>query len=222
MGSPNQLDLVQRHRDLFQPPYLEVGSRDYGTTQNLRALFPDDEYVGIDMLAGDGVDLVLDLTHDFDHVDHALGHRRVGTIFCVSVLEHCDQPFAMAEAITRLLRPGGRAYVSVPVAWQVHGYPCDYWRVTHEGVKELLPKLACDALAPAAHAASGEELPADDTLGQVRIKGSFHRRQGRQLRALSADALSLLAKLGPLAWLGRERYLLRPTMVDMIGTKPEM
>ena len=72
MGDVNQYEFVRTNRSLFQEPLLEVGSRDYGTTQNLRELYPDQAYIGIDMLDGDGVDLVLDLTQPFDDVDRLL------------------------------------------------------------------------------------------------------------------------------------------------------
>ena len=46
----------------FEGPYLEVGSKDYGNTQDIKALFPETErYIGIDMEEGSRVDIVLDL-----------------------------------------------------------------------------------------------------------------------------------------------------------------
>src|SRR5688500_11735663 len=135
MGSPEQYRFANQHRERFAGPILEIGSKDYGSTENLRKLFPGFEYVGIDMQAGPGVDVVLDFTRPFAEIDAALAGRRFGTIFCLSVLEHCDQPFVMADNMTRLLAPGGSVYVSVPFAWKFHGYPSDYWRFTHEGVK---------------------------------------------------------------------------------------
>ena len=65
MGDINQLDYIQTYREEFQSPILEVGLHDYGATQNLRSLFGNEDYVGIDMNGGAGVDLVLDLTQSF-------------------------------------------------------------------------------------------------------------------------------------------------------------
>ena len=62
---------------------------------------------GVDMQEGRGVDVVMDLTEGFEQVDKALGRRRFGTIFGLSALEHCREPFKMAENLMRLLKPGG-------------------------------------------------------------------------------------------------------------------
>ena len=91
MGDINQLIFIRERTGQFDGPYLEVGSKDYGTTQDLRSLFPaGDAYIGIDMEEGPGVDIVLDLTADFEHIDKTLGHRRFGTIFCpcLHVMDH--------------------------------------------------------------------------------------------------------------------------------------
>jgi SAM-dependent methyltransferase len=217
MGDINQHRFVERHRSAFSGPFLEVGARDYGTTQDLRGLFPGEPYVGIDMSAGPGVDVVVDMTAAFEEVDRRLQGRRFGTIFCLSVLEHCEQPFAMADNMTRLLRPGGKIYVSVPFAWKFHGYPSDYWRFTHEGVKKLFSRLAFDGAGGRATRPTGESRPLDEDIGVIHVTGGWHRKRGDLLRGLSADALKLLARGGVLRWLAGYRYVLAPTMVDMIG-----
>ena len=221
MGDINQHRFVERHRSEFSGPFLEVGAHDYGTTQDLRKLFPGETYVGIDMRAGPGVDLVLDMTAPFTEVERLLGGRRFGTIFCLSVLEHCEQPFAMAQNMTKLLQRGGKVCLSVPFAWKFHGYPSDYWRFTHEGVKKLFPRLAFDGAAGQATVPTGESRPLDEDIGLIHITGGWHRKRGNFLRGLGADALKLLARLGVLRWFAGHRYVLAPTMVDMIGVLRE-
>lgn len=219
MGDVNQYDFVRTNRSLFQEPLLEVGSRDYGTTQNLRELYPDQAYLGIDMLDGDGVDLVLDLTQPFDDVDRQLKGKRFNAIFCMSVLEHCDQPFRMAENMTRLLNPEGKMFISVPFAFKFHGYPSDYWRFTHEGVKKLFPALTFDSqLDHVSTQTQGDRFPIDTNLGRLHFSGSWHRRQGHWFRGLTSDVLRLLSRIGLYHWLVRDRYVLRPTMINMVGT----
>ncbi len=219
MGDANQLRFVEQHADVLQGPYLEVGARDYGSTQDLRRLFDDqDEYVRLDMIDGPGVDVVLDLTLPADQIDELLGRRRFGTVFCLSVLEHCREPFAMAENLTRLLRPGGRICLSVPFAWKFHGYPSDYWRFTAEGVKVLFPRLE---FAPdeciSATSRDGEFHPIDEQLAKIPFGTGPHWRQGRLLRGLSAKTLKLLSRVGLLRWLAGHRYVLAPTNLLMIG-----
>ena len=147
MGDANQYSFIKGYAGNLVGPYMEVGSKDYGTTQNIRPLLLNGAtYIGVDMESGKGVDQVLDLTQDFDAIDRELGGERFGTIICLSVLEHCADPFGMARNLTRLLQKNGKVVVSVPFAWKFHGYPSDYWRFTHEGVKLLFPELPSSAI----------------------------------------------------------------------------
>ncbi len=139
MGNPSQLAFVTRLAGELTAPFLEVGSKDYGTTEDVRQLFPDVPYLGVDLQAGVGVDVVLDLAGTFADVDAALGNKRFGTIFCLSVLEHCPDPFGLARNLTALLESDGKILVSAPFAWIYHAYPGDYWRFTHEGIQKLFP-----------------------------------------------------------------------------------
>ncbi len=223
MGDRNQLLFVRKHAEHLHGPYLEVGARDYGSTQDLEAVLGHEgEYVRADLQPGPRVDVVADLAAPFAEIDAALGGARFGTVFCLSVLEHCEQPFAMADNLTRLLAPGGSVVVSVPFAWRFHGYPSDYWRFTHEGVRRLFPGLAFDpARAAAATAREGEFRPIDEQLGKIPFSTRPHWREGRFVRGISARALRLLASLGPFRWLAGYRYVLAPTNLMMIGTRKE-
>lgn len=219
MGYKNHELFINKHKHLFRGPFLEIGAKDYGSTVNLRQKFPGETYIGIDMAEGKGVDAVLDLTRPFEEIDSALNGTRFGTIFCLSVLEHCAQPFHMAENITRLLREDGRLYLSVPHAWKFHGYPSDYWRFTHEGVKKLFPGLEFDMnIACTSTDVLGDFRPIDEDLCRVRISGTWHRRRGKALRGAGADILAVLGKSGIWSWLTRHRYLIPPTCLEMIGT----
>ena len=175
-------------------------------------------YVGVDMSPGKGVDLVVDFTSPFDQIDATLGGKRFNTIFCLSVLEHCDQPFLMAENITRLLEPNGCLYVSVPHAWKFHGYPSDYWRFTPEGVKKLFPDLLFDESAARLTTDVVDDFRMiDEDLSRIRLKGSWFRKRGQVLRSFSADLLTLLGYVGLFRWLTQHRYLIPPTTIEMIG-----
>ena len=222
MGDINTTNFVKDHKSEFQGPFLEVGSRDYGTTADLSVLFPSETYHRVDMSVGKSVDWVIDMTLPFDQVDSALRGTRFGTIFCLCVLEHCDHPFKMAENLTRLLKPGGKICISVPFAWKFHGYPSDYWRFTHEGVKKLFLGLDFNnSTDNATTSRLGESYPLNKEIGRIHLHGSHHRRNGYFLRGLSADLLRLGCKLGILRWLIDYRYILVPTQVNMIGVWPK-
>ncbi len=222
MGSINQLLFVQRHASELAGPYLEVGSKDYGNTQDLRSVFRGrGEYVGADIEPGPGVDMVLDFTRPFAEIDRQLGRRRFGTIFCLSVMEHCMQPFAMAENLTRLLQPGRKIMCERSVLFQFHAYPSDYWRFTHEGVKILFPRLDFDlGQGAAASSRTGDFKPLDKELGLISFGSKWHRRQGHYFRGMVAKTLGMLGRIGILRWLAGYPYVMSPTEVMMIGTLP--
>lgn len=120
---------------------LVVGSHVYEGRTDRRALFAD--AVGVDLIDGPGVDFVADLEQPppdafvgaFAHVD------------CVSVLEHAQHPWLVAETLERVLMPGGTLFFSSPFCWRVHAYPNDYWRFTPACLDVLFPNIVWSAKA---------------------------------------------------------------------------
>ena len=219
MGDVNQLIYMQKYGDRLNAPFLEVGSKNYGNTQDFRKLFADKgEYVGVDMEDGPGVDVVLDMTDDFEKIDTTLSGRRFATIICLSVLEHCEQPFKMAENLTRLLDQNGWICIGVPFSWKIHAYPSDFWRFTPEGVRKLFPGIDFNlGQALAATSKENEFQKLDDEFGKITFSFSSHRKEGRILRGISAKFLKTLSRFGIFSWLTGYRYLFAPTCILMMG-----
>jgi len=146
MGDVNQLEWVRRNLSRARPPVLEIGSKHYGpVSQDYRQLFARlGPYTGCDMQAGDGVDVVADLTADFDSLPGSLTRLRYRTILCMSVMEHVRDVYRFAANLRRLLAEDGVALISVPWVWRFHGYPSDYWRFSPEALKFLFEPLALD------------------------------------------------------------------------------
>jgi methyltransferase family protein len=219
MGDLNQLLIVKRNADLVREPILEVGSRDYGNTPDFRALFPGMQYVGVDMAAGKGVDLVLDLADDFERVDAGVGGVRFNTIICFSVLEHCRNPFKMCDNLTRLLHEGGTAFISVPFSWKIHAYPDDYWRFTAEGVRLLLAGLDFDEARCCMSTGVLDQIkPIDEFMYRAELSVSSALRRGEYGFARSL-VLRLVRRLRLLPFIFDHPYLHPPVMVNMIGAK---
>jgi SAM-dependent methyltransferase len=115
---------------------LELGSREvYGGVP--RTLFPrKHKYTGIDMVAGKGVDVVL----NFHDLKEQYKPRSVDTVLCLETLEHDDRFWLTLEQVARVLRRGGHFVVSVPTLEyrNYHPYPEDYYRFTKPAVMEVL------------------------------------------------------------------------------------
>ena len=90
------------------------------------------KYVAIDLSKEEGVDVISD--------GHNLGIRglSVDVVVCTQVLEHVRNPFRFVSEIWRILKPGGRLFLTVPAFYPIHGGPYDAWRFLPDGIKILL------------------------------------------------------------------------------------
>lgn len=64
------------------------------------------------------------------------------TVICTEVLEHTSNPFDALREINRMIKKGGRAIISVPCNFRIHGPLPDSWRLTEHGLR-LMAKQ-CD------------------------------------------------------------------------------
>ena len=118
---------------------LVCGSKIHEGTnkEDRRDLYADP--FGVDMLEGEGVDLVHDLEEplplymSFEHVD------------CVSTLEHVRRPWLFAQNVENAMIEGATILVMVPWVWRLHGYPDDYFRYTPSGIASLFPSIEWQA-----------------------------------------------------------------------------
>ncbi len=77
--------------------------------------------------------------HDFecplDEIPKPDGHY--DAVVLTQVLEHVPHPEAVLREIHRVLRPGGRLLISVPLNGPLHGEPWHFFHFTHYGLAEL-------------------------------------------------------------------------------------
>lgn len=67
-----------------------------------------------------------------------LPNNSIDVIVTQEVLEHVADPNVSMKEIHRVLKPGGKAYIQLPFIIGYHPCPNDYWRFTHEGIKQLV------------------------------------------------------------------------------------
>lgn len=141
--------LVLFEREFVRPlrgRTLIIGSKVYADKEDRRKRYSD--CVGIDMLPGDGVDIVMDLEKEsmFEVFKDRFAH-----VECLSVLEHMRKPWIAAREIEASMEPGSTIFLSVPFVYRVHGYPSDYFRMTTDGVRALFPNISWKHLMFAGH-----------------------------------------------------------------------
>lgn len=58
-------------------------------------------------------------------------------VFSIAVLEHVKDPWACANEILRVLKPGGDLMCCVPFLQPLHGYPHHYYNMSGQGLQNL-------------------------------------------------------------------------------------
>ena len=112
---------------------LELGSRVINTS--IRPAFEGcGEYIGLDMISGEGVDVVMD--------SDQLASTDLGQFDCIvatSFFEHDRHFWKSLEGVRARIASGGWFVLTVPfLEWGVHDYPGDYYRYTPQAIKEVL------------------------------------------------------------------------------------
>ena len=119
-----------------------------------------------------------------------IADRTFDVALCTQVLEHVPEPKLVLAEMARVLRPGGRLYLTVPLVWELHELPHDYYRYTSPALEHLLTATGFRV---------EELLPRNDcftTIAQLmRNAGAAMGRQDDGLDARREEAAAVLADL---------------------------
>jgi SAM-dependent methyltransferase len=111
---------------------VEIGALD--VNGSLREVCPKDlTYIGIDMEAGPGVNLVVQPSSPLP-----LQSDIADVVASSSVLEHDTFFWQTFLEMTRLAKPGGVIYINAPSNGKYHRYPDDNWRFYPDAGKALV------------------------------------------------------------------------------------
>lgn len=103
----------------------------------------DADYVCTDIEMGIDVDVAVDA-----HVmSTAFAPDSFDAIISVSVYEHLQRPWIAAMELAKVLKPGGEALIYTHFAFPVHGYPCDYFRFTKDGLQTIFLDAGLEIVA---------------------------------------------------------------------------
>lgn len=59
-------------------------------------------------------------------------------VLCSELIEHVYKPHEVLEEIYRVLKPGGKALLTIPLHYHIHGDPQDYGRYTYNFLEKAL------------------------------------------------------------------------------------
>lgn len=102
-----------------------------------RKEFAHCDYKAIDLAVGEdqwnysNLDYIAPL-HDMPVEDNTFD-----AILCTQVLEHLEWPRESVKEMYRVLKPGGKLYITVPMAQNEHQTPYDFFRYTSYGLKSI-------------------------------------------------------------------------------------
>jgi len=151
---------------------VDVGSQCVLGQATYKALFaePHFNYVGVDMEAGDNVDVVLKRAYQWDELpDHFCEVLISGQTF-----EHIEFPWLTMGEMARVLKPGGILCIIVPSMQNVHRFPVNCQNYFSDGLIALAKYAGLTALhastdrAPAGAAMAWHSAAQDSMLVAVK------------------------------------------------------
>jgi SAM-dependent methyltransferase len=148
-------------RDLIaatdRPTILELGARRVGVDQGLREMLgisgQEHTYIGADLYAAPGVDVV----GDFHQLSRLMKRRSVDFVVSKSVFEHLAIPWKVILEINAILREGGYLFINTEQTFPLHELPWDFFRFSDR------------AWAAMANAATGYEIVATELNAPCRV-----------------------------------------------------
>lgn len=103
---------------------FDLGSQDINGTYRSIFNMPAWRYVGIDMSAGNNVDLVLADPYRWREIKS----ESVDVLVSGQAFEHIEYFWLTMLEIARVLKPGGLCCIIAPAGGGEHRYPVDCWR----------------------------------------------------------------------------------------------
>jgi SAM-dependent methyltransferase len=146
MCSVNCLMFVAKNlvkQEVERKRVLEVGSFDVnGSVRPIIQLLGPDEYIGVDMEMGPGVDricLAENLIHEF-------GRERFDLVVATELLEHVRDWQTVISNIKKVCSPGGIVLATTrSYGYPYHAVPQDYWRYEPDDMRKIFSD--CEILA---------------------------------------------------------------------------
>lgn len=217
MATKQTINFGKNHLELFNPPFLEIGSKIYQEYNQYcpRSILDYDviDYIGIDIEEGKNVDLVCDFSQK-GIVDDLNWREKYSTIHCHCVLEHVADIFSFAQNIQDALSLSGILYITVPFAWKIHRIPIDMWRFTPQSIDYLFPNINFNPDRCAFSTRNLNEFYPIDSPPEIHLGSKV-----KELGMIFSSMIRILRKLKIEKGYFKERALLFESNLMMIGKK---
>lgn len=78
---------------------------------------------------------------DAEDLHQLFSNESVDYIICTELLEHLEHYWLAVNEMLRILKVGGRIFLSVPYSYPKHEYPIDKWRLSYQYLKKIFTKI---------------------------------------------------------------------------------
>ena len=102
-----------------------------------KRLFSECNYKAIDLAVGEGSWNYTNLDYVGSLQEMPIADEIFDAVLCTQVLEHLEWPRESIKEIFRVLKPGGKLYMTVPMAQNEHQIPYDFFRYTSYGIESI-------------------------------------------------------------------------------------
>lgn len=119
-------------------------------------------------------------------------------VTCLEVLEHVSNPSIVVAEIARALKPGGRAWLSMPFLYPVHDAPFDFQRYTEYGLRRDIQRAGLEVVALRK---SGHAIRSGGLLMSLSLASGVRAQSGRIRWWLIPTAALFVLAINLVAWL---------------------
>lgn len=119
-------------------------------------------------------------------------------VVCLEVIEHVPDPALALKEIARVLKPSGRAWVSMPFLYPVHNEPFDFQRFTEFGLRRDVARASLEVVS--LHQ-SGHAIRAAGLIMCLAIAGGVDAKKGVLKIILLPIALLAIVLTNAVSWL---------------------